>query len=427
MKTGHTTPNKENYMVEFNHAIALILKNSQPLDSENIPIQQSLGRVLNSAIMSPAEIPPFNNSAMDGYAVNFDDIKVASKESPITLDLIGLTAAGDEPSYQPSARAEMTHGKAWKIMTGAQMPSGFDSVIPIENTTLLNNVVSCYNSLKRGSNVRKRGEDFTLGEAILSAGKVIDANTISACASLGLAELEVVKKINISFFATGKELIDDPTQPLMPGQIRASNKSFALNWLKKYPVNVLDRGTNPDDVKKFEYGIQNEINKNTHIIISSGAVSMGDFDFVPQTIIKLGGEIIFHKARIRPGKPILFAKFPNGSLYFGLPGNPISAIIGLRFFVLAAIFNLLGLKPEKPVKAIASHDFKKKLGFKAILKAQANVNSSAQFEANILSGQESFKIKPLLKANGWAVISEENDHFTKGDLIDFYPNATYWE
>ena len=182
-----------------------------------------------------------------------------------------------------------------------------------------------------------------------------------------------------------------------------------------------------DLLLSFLKRIQNQIDQNTHIIISSGAVSMGDFDFIPQTIKKLGGEIIFHKSKIRPGKPILFAKFPNGSLYFGLPGNPISAAIGLRFFVSTAILRLLALNEEKPLAAISSNGLTKKQGFRSILKANASINSEAKFEVTILEGQESFKIQPLLKANGWAVIDETKNNFSRGDLIEFYPSDLNWE
>jgi molybdopterin molybdotransferase len=412
----------QNYMIEFAQAKQLVITHTPQIKAEIILAEDSLNRVLAQPIISPVAIPPFNNSAMDGYAVNASDLDSASETNPISLNLIGITAAGDF-----SKEVLNTQGKAWKIMTGAPVPKGFDSVIPVENTSLNNSTVRCISAPELGAHIRMLGEDFVKGDTIATPGRILNTNMISAFAALGIGELSVFEKINIAVFSTGKELVDNATQKLKPGQIRNSNKAFILNWFNGLPVNAFDAGTNFDDIEKFENDLQNQIDQNTHIIISSGAVSMGDFDFIPQTIKKLGGEIIFHKSKIRPGKPILFAKFPNGSLYFGLPGNPISAAIGLRFFVSTAILRLLALNEEKPLAAISSNGLTKKQGFRSILKANASINSEAKFEVTILEGQESFKIQPLLKANGWAVIDETKNNFSRGDLIEFYPSDLNWE
>ncbi|WP_444994063.1 molybdopterin molybdotransferase MoeA [Aliikangiella sp. IMCC44359] len=412
----------QNYMINFDDAIDLIIKNAQLIDVESVNIDDSLGRVLSQSLNAKAAIPAFNNSAMDGYAVNFSDLSSATPDTPISLELVGLTAAGDVQSSLGH-----TQGKAWKIMTGAPVPSGFDAIIPVENTQLNNNSLLCFDSPKKNAHIRKSGEDFTLNEFISDANKVINANMIMALAAQGFGQINVYKKVNIAIFSTGKELVDDPEAPLKEGQIRNSNKPFINNWLKDLPVNIIDAGTNYDNVAKFEQDLSAQLEKGTQIIISSGAVSMGDFDFIPQTIKKLGGEIIFHKVKIKPGKPILFAKFPNGSFYFGLPGNPISAAIGLRFFVTTLIRNLLGLKQEPPLTAISTSDFTKKPGFRSILKAHVQINSQAQLQVRILEGQESFKIKPLIHANGWAIINESDSHLSVDELISFYPNSLYWK
>lgn len=412
----------DHYMIQFKDAIQLILANTTSVALEKLAPKNSLGRILAETLHSPVAVPEFNNSAMDGYAVNAADLKNATKETPVKLKLVGLSAAGDS-----IGAAINTQGKAWKIMTGAAVPEGFDSIIPVENTQLDNEEVSCFSSPVYGAHIRTSGEDFMPGKSISTPGKIINFNATMAYSALGISEISVYEKINVAVFSTGKELVDDPDTPLKPGQIRNSNKPFILDFLSKLPVNAFDAGTNYDEVEKFECDLQKELNKNTHIIISSGAVSMGDFDFIPQTIKKLGGEIIFHKSKIRPGKPILFAKFPNGTLYFGLPGNPISAAIGLRFFVSSAIRKMLNLNVEKPLAAIAANGLKKKQGFRSILKANAQINANAQLEVKVLEGQESFKIQPLLQANGWAVIAESKENFNPGDLIEFYPSAIYWE
>ncbi|TQV87524.1 molybdopterin molybdotransferase MoeA [Aliikangiella coralliicola] len=411
----------ENYLIDFAQAQQLLIEHSSPVDTEIVDINDASGRVLAQSISSPVFVPPFNNSAMDGYAVNSQDLCGADQSNPISLELIGLTAAGDNIESITD-----TKGKAWKIMTGAPVPEGFDSIIPVENTQLEGNQVVCFSTPKLAAHIRKRGEDFSEGEAITSWGTIINANTVMAFAALGIAKVKVFKKVNVSVFSTGKELVDDPNQSLKPGQIRNSNKPFIFEWFKDLPVEVHDAGTNFDEVEKFVTDLQQELNKGTEIIISSGAVSMGDFDFIPQTIKKLGGEIIFHKSKIRPGKPILFAKFPNGSYYFGLPGNPISSAIGLRFFVSSLLRNILGLPQEKPLTAVVQNGMNKKVGFRVILKAAVNINST-KLETTILEGQESFKIKPLTQANGWAVAPENKETIEKGDIIDFYPTMLYWQ
>lgn len=412
----------QHYMIEFSQALNLIIKSSTQLSPETVSLNEAKGRVLAKDIVSPSNVPEFNNSAMDGYAVNSNDLTNATTDSPSCLQLMGITAAGE--SHQVDSNTE---GMAWKIMTGAPVPDGFDSIIPVENTQLEGKQVTCFSAPIKGAHIRSLGEDFNQGETILRQGQIINNNSIMALAALGIDKISVFPQIKTAIFSTGKELVDDVSKPLKPGQIRNSNKPYIMEWLKQLPVKIIDGGTNLDDAEKFIEDLQAQLESKTQIIISSGAVSMGDFDFIPQTIKKLGGKILFHKSKIKPGKPILFAKFPNGSYYFGLPGNPISANIGLRFFVSQLIKNLLGMHQEQPIKAILKTDYQKKANFRLILKGAAAINAQAQLEATILDGQESFKIKPLLAANGWIILTEGQTQFSAGELVDFYPSSLYWE
>lgn len=412
----------QHYMIEFSQALNLIINSSSQLSPKVVSVAEAKGRVLAKDIASPGNVPEFNNSAMDGYAVNSSDLKNASTENPTCLQLMGITAAGETHQIDSN-----TEGMAWKIMTGAPVPDGFDSIIPVENTKLQGKQVTCFSAPFKGAHIRALGEDFSEGETILKQGQIVNNNSIMALAALGIDKISVFPEIKTAIFSTGKELVDDVSKPLKPGQIRNSNKPYVMEWLKQLPVKIIDGGTNLDDAEKFTQDLQTQLESKTQIIISSGAVSMGDFDFIPQTIKKLGGKIIFHKSKIKPGKPILFAKFPNGSYYFGLPGNPISANIGLRFFVSQLIRNLLGMHQEQPIKAILKTDYQKKANFRLILKGAGAINRQAQLEAKILDGQESFKIKPLLAANGWIILTEGQTQFSAGELVDFYPSSLYWE
>jgi len=408
-------------MVTFREALDFVANNTDVLDSEKQSYEECFGRVLASNILAPYSIPSFNNSAMDGYAVRYSDLANATESSPIKLKVESISAAGDLITDQQNTN-HVLEKTACKIMTGAAVPHGYDAIIPVENTQLEQEHVACFSSPNKGAHIRTIGQDFEQGSLIAKQSEIINENHIMAFAALGIAEVEVVKKPSIALFSTGKELVDDVNVVLKPGQIRNSNKPYLLTYLKNKPVNVFNAGTNLDQVKEFEKSLTAQLESNTNIIISTGAVSMGDFDFIPSTIKKLGGEIIFHKTKIRPGKPILFAKFPNGTLYFGLPGNPISANIGLRFFVMHCLRKMLNQKSEKPLKAKINHTHTKKHSFVGIQKANAYIDELGSQRIDILDGQESFKIQPLLSANGWAVLYEDEHSWDQNELVSFYPS-----
>ena len=411
-----------NYMISFDDAMQLISSNSTPLENERIALENASSRILAEDIVSPISVPTFNNSAMDGYAINAVDLKKADQNNPITLEVIGLTAAGDN-----IAQTKVTSQCAWKIMTGAPVPNGFDSIIPIENTSLIETSdatkIACYSAPTNGAHIRSSGEDFRLGELVLKKNTRLNANRIMALASLGVAKVLVKQKPKIAVFSTGKELVNNFESPLKSGQIYNSNMPYILEYLKSLAVNAYNAGTNYDEVELYQLALQKELDSGADIIISTGAVSMGDFDFIPQTILKMGGEIIFHKCKIRPGKPVLFAKFPNGAMYFGLPGNPISATIGLRFFVTHLISRSLELPPEKPSIAVLNNQYDKRKGFRSILKANIEIDCHATVRADIMMGQESFKIHPLIDANGWVVLDDLIETIDKDSLVEFYPSS----
>ncbi len=408
-------------MISFQQAIQLIHENTGLHASETIKVSEAIGRIVSQPIASPICVPNFNNAAMDGYAVNACDLKKATQQNPITLKLAGISAAGD--AYKESTKINQpndTHKTAWKIMTGAPVPQGYDSIIPIERTQIVDDQVDCFYAAQKSDHIRLAGSDFSLNEMITQPGEKITPHHIMALASLGISQLTVYKKPSIALISTGKELTDNPQKPLSPGQIYNSNKPYMLSWLTSLPVSINDLGTNSDDELLFKQSLQKELEKNTNIIISSGAVSMGDFDFIPKLIKELGGDIIFHKAKIKPGKPILFARFNNGTLYFGLPGNPISSAIGLRFFVMAALRKIFGMAEEQPQKVLLSKAYNKTNEFRLFLKAESYHDETKQW-VNILEGQESYKIKPLLKTNSWLVLKEGKALVDKLDIVESYP------
>lgn len=402
-------------MIAYELAIEKILSQVERLSDQSLPIADSLGFVAAQDIICDCRISPFDNSAMDGFAVRYQDLQ----NGMVELDVVGSSFAGDMIS-------QGTEG-AWEIMTGAGIPDGFDTVIKIEDVSILSaddngrpeRIKIDQTDAPLGNNIRKAGQDFGLGDVVIVAGQKINAAHISALATIGVAEILVRKKPTIAVISTGKEIVDDATIPLQSGQIRNSNGPYLLATLRDMGFDANYAGTIKDEIEDYEACL-NRLIGAYDIIISTGAVSMGRHDFIPESLGKLGAEVIFHKSKIRPGKPILFAKFKTQkSYYFGLPGNPISASVGLRFFVSNLIDALQGLPQELPIKAKLTHDNIKDHSFKMFNKAFATFDGG-DLKVDILQGQESFKIKPLLTANCWAVFDEGQHKTQAGDLVNIY-------
>ena len=394
-------------MISYELAVEKMLDQATMLGSETLTIAECLGFVAAQEVICDCMVSPFDNSAMDGFAVRHAELENGAVE----MDVVGSSFAGD-------MIASGTSG-AWEIMTGAGIPNGFDCVIKIEDISILSSdsngrpqrIKINDTNVEIGNNIRKAGQDFMPDDVVVNQGEIINAAHISALATVGVAQILVRKKPTIAIISTGKEIIDDANIALQSGQIRNSNGPYLLATLRDMGFEAIYAGTIKDEIEEYEACLNRLIGKYD-IIISTGAVSMGRHDFIPESLTKLGAEIIFHKCKIRPGKPILFAKFKaKESHYFGLPGNPISASVGLRFFVSALMDAMQGLPPEQPIEARIMSDNKKPHDFKMFNKAFATFEAG-YIKVKILSGQESFKIKPLLTANCWAVF-DETQHETR--------------
>lgn len=417
-------------MILYSEAIDL-LRNSvtETLSIIELPIAECIDSISANNVICDCYVSPFDNSAMDGFAVRHVDMQQGMTQ----LNVIGSSFAGDALSHGSSG--------AWEIMTGAPVPDGFDSVVKIEDVTILArddagrplkielNVEPKHVEL--GNNIRQAGQDFKPNDVIVEQGAAINIAHIGALSTVGIAKIMVYRQPKIALMSTGKEIVDNALQPLESGQIRNSNGPSLMASMAQMNVNATYIGTIKDEIEDYENCLKAHMN-GADIIISTGAVSMGRHDFIPDSLRKLGAEIIFHKCKIRPGKPILFAKFaataqnPNGTYYFGLPGNPISAAIGLRFFISALLKLLQGLELEQPVRAQMAGDVDKKHDFKMFYKAFSTLEAG-QLSVEILQGQESFKIKPLLSSNCWAILDEDQHKVAAGELINVFPlNPDKW-
>lgn len=405
-------------MLSYEQALNLMLEQVETLGHETSAIAGSLGFVAADNVICNCLVSPFDNSAMDGFALSHADLMSGQNE----FEVIGSSFAGDTIGNGATG--------AWEIMTGAGIPDGYDCVVKIEDITILQadktgrpqRIKLNDTDIPLGNNIRKAGQDFAPNDVIIYAGETINAAHISALATVGIANINVQKKPTVAVISTGKEIIDDANIELESGQIRNSNGPYLIAILQEMGIEATYIGTIADEIDDYENCL-NGLMGRYDIIISTGAVSMGRHDFIPESLERLGAKIIFHKCKIRPGKPILFAKFKQAkSYYFGLPGNPISTSVGLRFFVCNLMNVLQNRALETPIAAKLQQENHKPHSFKMFNKAFAKIESG-NLTVNILSGQESFKIKPLLKANCWAVF-EENQHKTMaGDLVNIYPMA----
>lgn len=403
-------------MIGYYDALRLILARSQRLAGTSCPSMQALGQILAQPVVSPADLPPFDNTAMDGFALCAGSESLpAGSEYEVT----GTQVAGD--AQLPAA------GGAWEIMTGARMPVGMDAVVPVERVEVTRHdgngrplTIRLGVDVVAGQHVRRSGEDVPRGAEVMAPGDLLQPQHLALLAALGIAEVSVRRRPRVAIICTGRELVDDPAQALESGQIRNSNGPFLAARVAAAGAEVVHQQTVGDEPDAFVLAVGQALEVGADMVLSTGAVSMGRHDFVPDALRELGAKTHFHKVQIRPGKPLLFASLPGGALYFGLPGNPVSGAVGLRFFVEPALRRMLGLPLERPLRLPLRAAFDKRVPLRCFLKGKVSVTGEGRLSATVLAGQESFRIRPLLDANAWVVLAEDADHCDAGSLVDVY-------
>jgi molybdopterin molybdotransferase len=410
-------------MISYQYSKRILKKAIIKIKDENIKSINSLNRAVSKNIYSTINYPSGDNAAFDGYAINSNHTKNIKKNLPQKFKIIGLIAAGNKPFKKKIKKFD-----AVEIMTGGIIPKGFDTIIPIEqivffpsNSNKKHIVIN--KRIKKYNHVRFAGSDYKKKEIVIKKNTIIQSNHILALKTLGIKNIIVKKKINILFFSTGNEITNDDNAP--DWKVRNSNSHYIKNLSDNFLFNFKDGGILKDNHKKiFKSKITKMLNSNIDIIITSGAVSAGKFDFVPNVIQSFRLSDYFKSVAIRPGKPVLFAKIKGKQkVIFGLPGNPMSSAACFRFFVYPYIENLLGLHEEIPLRAILKNEFVKKKSFTRFAKSKLNTTKNGKIEVEILKGQESFRIKSFVKSNIWALLPAGKSKFKKGDIVDcFLPN-----
>lgn len=407
-------------MLNVDHARQMMLAKLQPLEAEPTALVSVLGRVLAATLRSPEQLPPFDNSAMDGYALALGGSPAAAGSE---FNVSGVQAAGD-------AAAERTQGCA--IMTGARVPDGLDAVVPVEEVEVLQQGqdlqparIRLRAAVQPGLHIRRAGQDVALNEPVLPGGCRIGPAQLMLLAGLGVAQAELRRRPRVALYCTGRELVDDPAQALESGQIRNNNAGYLCARLVEAGAELVDYRTIADEPALFRAALEHAQNLNADVIVSTGAVSMGRYDFVPDSLRELGAQIVFHKLRMRPGKPLLHARMPSGAAFFGLPGNPASSAVGMRFFVEPALRALLGLTPERAWTLPLAAAARKKAEFTFIQKARVDADADGRLTVSLLAGQESFKVAPLALANAWAVLPEDAEELAAGSPVAVY-GLSHW-
>lgn len=407
-------------MLDVDAARALIRQGLQCGPPEPLAPRAALGRLLAEAVYSGEDLPPFDNAAMDGFALPLGTRTAQVGEA---FSVQGEQAAGD------AARSAHT---ACAIMTGARLPDGLDAVVPLEQVRVLAQDaqggaqrIALTAAVTPGQHCRGRGEDICRGEAALAAGCRIGPAQLALLAAIGCAEVAVVQAPRLALFCTGRELVDDAARALGPGEIRNSNGPYLAAAASAAGAELVCESTLPDEPAALQRAVADAVAGGAQLILSTGAVSAGRYDFVPEVLRMLQADIVFHKVSMRPGKPLLFARLPGGALYFGLPGNPASCAVGFRFFVCAALRALLGLPAERAWRLPLLQDAGKKAGFTYYQKACLAFDGDGRAGVRLLSGQESFKLHSLAQAQGWAVLPAEAESLPAGTLVDFHGSA-HW-
>ena len=407
-------------MINYSKAKKLLKINKINLRTEILNVSETLNRVNSENIYSKVNYPVENNTAFDGYAINSNDTHLLNKKKPKLFKVLKRIAAGQNPKISKVKKFETV-----EVMTGALILKPFDTIIPVERINFhpnknKKNFIYINKKIKKHNHIRFKGSDFKINDLIISKGEIINQSHILALKSLGIKKVKVVQKPKILFFSTGNEISEK--RRLKKWQIPNSNRQYIKSLSKNFLFDFIDGGTLRDDhEKRFEKILKKKINSNINIIITSGAVSAGKFDFVPSVIKKFKLNGFFKGVAMRPGRPILFAKFKNSeTCFFGIPGNSISSAACFRFFVYPYMENILNIKSEKPFKAILKKSFKKNKNFTRFLKANIISTRNGNLQVEILKGQESFKIKPLVKSNVWAVLKSGKSSYRRGELIDCF-------
>ncbi len=395
-------PDERRPVLSVEEALERILATARVLEPERVGLLEAAGRVLAEEVAADRDIPPLNNSAMDGYAVRGADVAQAL----VRLRVMGEVAAGyvSEVTVEP--------GQAMRIMTGAPVPAGADTVVRFEDTRLTGDWVEVLEAYSTGKNIRQAGEDVRVGQIVLEPGKVLRPQAIGMLAAVGRVEAAVIRRPRVAILATGDEVVP-PGQSPGPGQIYDANSYTVAAQVQSFGGVPLLLGVARDEEALVREGMQEALAQRADFIITSGGVSVGDFDLVKQ-VLAAEGEMHFWSLNMKPGRPMAFGVV-NGVPLLGLPGNPVAAMISTELFARPALLKMQGFADwSRPmVQARLSQPIVRKDGRRHYLRVRLRETDTG-YEATLTGDQGSGILNSLVQADGLAIIPEENAHLPVG-------------
>ena len=395
-------------MIQVQEALDKILSQIQFKGVEKIPLDQALGRVLAEDVVSRVNNPPLDNSAMDGYALIAQDIQSATPENPVKLEVVEEIAAG----Y--TAKGTLKPGQTMRIMTGAPIPPGADAVLMQEDTQKDGNSILCLDRADVEENIRRAGEDVKIGEGVLKKGTTLSPAHIGMMAVVGRSQIAVSQRPTVSILSTGDEILELDETPQGP-QIFNSNGHMLAAQIKSaggIPLYLgIAKDTEKDLMEKFEWALKADI------VVSSGGVSVGDYDLVKSSLQKMGQDMVFWKVAMKPGKPLAFGRIGKIPI-FGLPGNPVSSFVSFEQFVRPSLRKVLGCSDlsHKTVQAKLTRTIHKKPGRLHFLSSIVSW-TDGEYTVTPAGEQGSGILKSAANANSLLIFPLEADEIKQGQEV----------
>lgn len=399
-----------NKLKPIKEAMRIIIEETKMLGMEDRSLMSSLNKVLAEDVYSNDNLPPFDKSAMDGFAVRSEDLAEVSKANAVKLRVKRIIKAGD------SGDAVLKRGEAYKIMTGAAVPDGADAVIKIEDVEADDQWVSISRPVKKGHNILKAGEEIKAGDLALAKGKTVRPAEIGLLASLGYTAVKTIKAPSIALLITGDELIN-AGESLTPGKIRNCNEYSLKALIKNLNSEAVSYGIIKDDPDMI-FEKMKEAFENADIVISSGGASVGDYDFIEKILKKIGADVKLSAVAIKPGKPVIFATY-NGKLFFGLPGNPLSVINTFEQFVKPAVQKMMGMEDimEEEFPVVLADEIKSSVGRTNYIYVNIEKKNGIYY-AHRVGSQSSNALTTVCKANGIVIIDGVTPIVKAGDIVN---------
>ncbi|OGO12903.1 MAG: hypothetical protein A2Y53_07310 [Chloroflexi bacterium RBG_16_47_49] len=406
-------------MLSVTEARLRLLNAFSPVESEQVPLAHSAGRVLAEEVVSKVDLPFFNNSSMDGYAVRANDLDGMGPHHPVELSVIEDIPAGKIPSLKLGFK------QAARIMTGAPLPEGADAIVPIEDTDQyrseeqiesgFSDRVRVFRPVNAGDHVRLKGRDVRIGDVVLQANRWLRPQDVGLLAMLGNIQVSVFRKPRVGMLSTGDELVP-VERPLQPGKIHDSNAYTLACQVTRDGGEAIYLGIAPDIEESVKEVLEQAITRQVDLIVSSAGVSVGAFDFV-RTVVEKHGEIDFWRVNMRPGKPLAFGQYRHVP-FIGLPGNPVSAFVGYEVFVRPALLHLGGLKETSrfqiKVKILESIESDGRESYlRAVIKHQ-----EGNWIAQLTGHQGSGNLLSLVQANALLIIPSGVKSLPSGAVVD---------